>query len=389
MQQTGRPGLVIRWGFLLVLSLVLSGCSQERNGAKANGAAQKKTPVPVVTAMALEKSVLLELRAIGAVAASASVSINAQVEGELREAHVREGEMVRAGDLLFTIDPRVHAAQLQQAEAALARDQAQLDHARKQAARYTSGGKKGFVSEEQIEQALANVATLDAAIQADRAAVTQARLRLEFCTIRSPITGLAGARLVDPGNLIKAGDKDQPLLSIRQLQPAYVNFSVPERHLPEIRRRLSSGPPEVRLLAATDDSALAKGELRFIDNTVDATTGSIRLQAILANEENQLWPGQFVNVVLALGSEERAVVVPAEAVQGGQQGDYLYVVTPEQRAELRKVAIGRTLGDETVIREGVRPGETVVVRGQLRLTPDSPVKAAEQAAGQKQEKQGS
>ncbi|OQX19773.1 MAG: hypothetical protein BWK76_03435 [Desulfobulbaceae bacterium A2] len=384
MNNTPRPAQKKRNRLLLLLlplPLLLLSCSQDQGSPPASAEAKKKMPVPVVTAQAEERTVPLELRAVGTVAASASVAITAQVEGELREAHFREGAMVKTGDLLFTIDPRVHAAQLQQAEAALARDQAQLEHARKQAARYTSGGKKGFVSEEQIDQALANVAALEAAVQADRAAAAQTRLRLEFCTIRSPINGLTGSRLVDPGNLVKANDKDQPLLSIRQLQPAHINFSVPERYLPEIRRRLAAAPLEVRVPAPTEDTILARGELRFIDNSVDAGTGSIRLRGVFTNEDGQLWPGQFVNIVLILGSEERAVVIPSEAVQNGQQGEYLYVVTPERQAELRKVSIARTLGELTVIREGVRPGEIVVVRGQLRLTPGSAVKPAERDQG--------
>lgn len=385
---TGASSWKVPLCLLLLSVLLAAGCSGEQKGRPGSNG-RGKMPVPVNTAVAQEKSMPLELRTIGTVAASASVAITAQVEGELREARFREGAQVQAGEILFLIDPRVHAAQLQQAEGTLARDLAQLDHARKQLARYVSGGRKGYVSEEQIDQAQAGVATLEATVQADRAAAAQARLRLEFCTIRSPLTGLAGGLLVDPGNLIKANDKEQPLVRIRQLQPARVDFAVPERHLPAIRQKMAAGPVEVRATERDASFPASIGTLQFIDNTVEAATGSIGLRASFPNEDGRLWPGRFVSVVLGLGAEEHAVVVPGESVQSGQQGDYLYVVTSEQRAELRRVTLGRSVGEETVIREGLRPGETVVVRGQLRLAPGSTVKPAPEGMDRlKQEDRG-
>ena len=338
--------------------------------------------VPVTVAAAEQKTMPLEIRAIGNVVASATVSVLARVGGALEEVHFREGAEVEKGQLLFVIDPRPYEVALKEAEAYLARDQALLERAEADLKRYAELVKQDFVTQEQYDQALASKASLGATVQADEAAVKNARLQLSYCYIYAPIAGRTGDLLVDAGNLIKAND-DHPMVVIHQVRPIEVSFSVPEEYLSQIRARRSSSPLKVTAGPDQEKSATAaEGRLVFVNNTVDTATGTVLLKASFTNEDGSLWPGQFVNVSLTLGEQADAVVIPSRAVQSGQQGLYVFVVRDDRTVESRPVVVSRALGEETVIEEGVSPGETVVTDGQLRLAPGARVEIKAEAKEQ-------
>lgn len=361
---------------LCAVSILLQACSNEATGKAKAEDPRKKMIVPVLVGAAVEKSVPVQVRAIGNVEASARVVIKAQVAGELTGVHFREGRFVKRGDLLFTIDPRPFEARLKQAEANLARSRAQLGNARKQVERYGSVVGKGYVAEDQYDQVLSSAAALEATVRAEEAAVEQARLELKYTSIRSPIDGITGDLKLDAGNIIKANDNDQPMVSINQVTPVHVVFSVPEQSLAEIKRHMAAGRLEVTAAAPGDPDESVTGELTFLDNQVDSTTGTIQLKGTFPNEDRRLWPGQFVNVILRL-SEERGVVVPSQAVQTGQQGPYVYVVKPDMTVDWRAVELGRSVDREVVVKTGVVAGDKVVTDGQLRLTPGVQVKVTD------------
>jgi multidrug efflux system membrane fusion protein len=352
--------------------------------------------VPVTVATAAQRDFPIQLRPIGNVEAYSSIPVKAQVAGELVRIHFTEGQDVRKGDLLFEIDRRPYEqalrqaeanlnrdlAQQKQADANLARDQAQAQNALAQAARYAKLATEGIVSKEQNEQmrtaataadesARADQAAIEsarAAVLADQAAVEATKLNLEYCVIRSPIDGRTGSLQVKVGTLIKA-QADTAMVVINQISPAYVTFSVPENQLASIRKSMAQAPLEVEAYVPNDAGGPVRGQLSFIDNTVDSATGAIKLKAEFSNRERKLWPGQFVNIVLTVGRDAQATVVPSEAIQTGQQGPYAFVVKADHTVENRMVAIGRTIGRETVVTKGIAPGETVVTDGQLRLIP--------------------
>lgn len=355
-------------GLFLLLTAVLGSC----RGQAPAGAGP--APVLVVVAPVVQRSLPVLLSAIGRVEAYATVQIKSQVDGEILQVHFQEGDEVRKGQLLFTIDPRPFEAQLQQALANLARDQALLANARKDAARYAALIQQQLISAGEYEQYATKAASLEATVKADQAAVASARLKLEYCTIRAPIDGKTGDLLLHQGNLVKANDDKSVLVVIRQLAPIYVAFAVPERYLSAIKdhQRQRRLPVQVKVPPAQEPQA--EGELDFIDNKVDEATGTIQLKAIFPNRDRRLWPGQFVNVDLILAQETDSLAIPSRALQSGQQGNYVFVVTPEGRAEARPVGLDRTVGDLAVIRTGLRPGELVVTDGQLRLFPGAGVK---------------
>ncbi len=371
---------------LLMVGVSLWACN-DVSGTPKIADLRKQAVVPVTTAAAIVKPMPRELRAIGNVQASATVFIRSRVGGELLAVHFKEGDEVKAGDLLFTIDPRPLETALKRAEATLARERAQLAHARKQAERYASVVKKGYVSEEQHDQILTNAMALEAAVKADEAAVENARLDLKYCSIRSPIAGVTGQLKVDRGNLVKASDSDSPLVTIRQTSPIYVIFSVPEAILPQIKKHLITGPLPVEVSIAGEEEIRRRGEMAFLDNTIDQATGTILLRATFANQDRALWPGQFVNVTLTLSLQPDALVVPTPAVQTGQQGQYVFVVTPSAVAEYRPVTVARVVGNEAVVDEGLSSGEKVVTSGQLRLTQGARVTIV--AAGQPESRERS
>ncbi len=366
----------------IVLALILgtfSACSEDASGTRNADDARKRTAVPVTVGDVIQKTVPVQLRAIGNVEAHATVSVNAQVEGELTSVHFQEGQEMKEGELLFTIDSRAYEAQLKEVEANLARDRAKLDNARKQVERYASVVGQGYVAEEQYDQVVADAAALEGTVKADEAAVEKAKLELSYCTIRSPINGVTGSLGVNRGNIIKAIDKDRPLVIINQIRPIYVTFAISERHLPEVKKYMAEGKLEVTAAIPGDERSWVRGELTFVQNKVDKDTGTIQLKATFPNEHRALWPGQFVNVLLTLRSDSGAIVVPSQAIQTGQQGEYVFVVKPDLTVEHRIVEVERAGADETVIRSGVSPGDKVVTDGQLRLASGSLIKIVETA----------
>lgn len=356
---------------LVVALFVLHACSDgSAPTPEAKGAAAPQA-VPVRAALAVQKAVPRVVRAIGTVQPSATVTVRPEVGGRLARVHFKEGQEVERGDLLFTIDPRPFEARVRQARAALARDQAQLENARKDEARYARLVAQGFVARQEYDQARTKVEALAATVWADRAQVEEARIELGHTSIRAPMTGRTGNLLVHEGNVVKADET--ALVVITRIEPVFVSFSVPEEQLAEIQRHQAEAPLTVDALAAEGADPIARGTLTFIDNRVDPATGTIQLKATFPNQKRRLWPGKFVDVAVTVTIDPAATVVPAEAVQTGQQGSYVFVVKPDQTVESRTVVVERSTGSETVIATGVAPGETVVTDGHLRLTPGARV----------------
>jgi membrane fusion protein, multidrug efflux system len=327
--------------------------------------------VPVTVAKAEQKDVPMQMRAVGNVQPISTVQVRALVGGALTRVWFREGEDVRRGQHLFTIDPRPYQATLSQAEANLARDEAQLRNAQSEAARYAELVKKDYVTKEEYEKIDSGAEAARAVVAADRAAIENARLQLSYCDIRSPIDGRSGSLMVHAGNIVRANDPT-PLVVINQIAPVYVQFAVPETQLAQLRARGGLGVPVVAY-SQGGGTAAATGRLSFIDNAVDTATGTISLKALFANQNRTLWPGQFVTVAVTLQERPNAVVVPSQAVQTGQRGQYVYVVKEDQSVEMRPVQVLESVAQQSIIENGVAPGETVVTDGQIRLTPKSKV----------------
>ncbi|MBI5116296.1 efflux RND transporter periplasmic adaptor subunit [Candidatus Poribacteria bacterium] len=350
---------------LLVLHCLLITLPIACSGGRDAEPAQKPA-VPVAAAVAIQKSVAVELYAIGNVEAYSTVSVKSQANGELIQVHFTEGQGVKKGDPLFTIDPRPYEAAIKQAEANMAKDTAQLENARREAHRFEELSQQGLVAQEQYDRVRTTAAALESAVQADKALVENAHLQLKYCHIHAPISGVAGSLIVDQGNLIKA-NADTPMVVINQIQPIYVSFSVPETHLSEIKKRMSSGQIGVDAAATKGEAHPAEGVLVFVDNTVDNSTGTIRLKATFDNKENQLWPGQFVNVAMTLAVQEDALVIPSRAVQAAEQGQYVFVINKDLTVDSRPISVARTVGSEAIVEKGLQPGEQIVTDGQLRL----------------------
>lgn len=367
--------------FLLSIGMLfLSGCS-----GKKSEQPKMMPAAPVTVETVSRKNVPIQLRTIGNVEAYTTVGVKAQTGGILSKVHFTEGQDIKKGNLLFTIDPRPFEASLKQSEAALARDRAQYENAKKDAGRYAELVRKGYVSQEQYEQLRTNADALESVVQAGTAQVENAKLQLGYCTIHAPVSGRTGSLLLHEGNLVKA-NSDTPMVVIHQIQPVNVVFTVPEKFLPEIRKYMTTRKLTVEALLSADDKSPSRGSLSFIDNAVDVTTGSIMMKASFPNEDRRLWPGQFVNVIITIAVQQDVTVVPSGTVQTGQQGQYVYVVKGEV-AELRPVIAGLDYQGLTVIEKGVESGEQVVTDGQMRLMPGARV-AIKQPQGAKSEEQG-
>lgn len=375
----------------------LVGCQQQKAPAAARGG---PPPVPVTVAAATVASVPFEIRVVGSAMASEAVQVKSQVAGQIVAVHFTEGQNVAKGELLFEIDARPYQEALKQAEAALARDRAQLrqaeanlardvaqaKNAEADAVRYANLTKEGIISKQQNEQvrtsadvfkesvrgSQAAIESARAAVQSDLAAIDKVKLDLAYCRIQAPIAGRTGNLLITPGNLVAANGA-AALVVINQISPVFVTFNVPEQHVGVIRRLQAQRPLEVVARVQDAGAPPVNGRLTVIDNAVDATTGTIPLKATFENRDRSLWPGQFVNVSLRLETIQNATVVPAEAVQSGQTGSYAYVVKADKTVEPRVLKTGRTFEGKIIIEEGVAPGETVVTDGHLRLAPGSKI----------------
>lgn len=355
---------------LFIVSILLIAYLPACYGGKSQP--PKKPAVPVTAAAVIQKTVPVQLTAIGNVEAYSTVSVKSQIGGILTRVHFKEGQDVNKGDLLFTIDPRPYEAALKQAEANLAKDTAQLENARVEVHRYEELVKKGYVAQQQYDQIRTNAASLEATVNADKAQVENAGLQLKYCYIYSPITGRTGNLIANEGNLIKA-NADNPMVVINQIQPVYVSFSVPEQYLAEIKKYMSDGKVKVEAIITKDEDHPVEGVLTFVDNAVDISTGTIKLKATFGNKDRRLWPGQFVNVIMTLTTQPNAVIVPSQAIQTGQKGQYVFLIKKDLTVEIRPVVIARTMNGEAVVERGLQPGDKVVTDGQLRLVPGAKV----------------
>jgi multidrug efflux system membrane fusion protein len=361
-------------GSLLVgtAALAAAGCSGGEAVAtvRAPGRGAQQAAVPVTVTSVVQKPMPIEIRVIGTAEPYQTVAVHAQITGELTSVNFKDGDEVKKGQVLFTLDRRPLDAALQQAQANLVHDEAQAVNARAQAVRYQDLLKRGIATREQVDQNNSNAAALDASVQADRAAIESARVQLAYATIAAPLAGRTGAVQVHAGNLVRANDTI-PLVTINQISPIYVTFGIPEARLSEFKRYLAARSLGVTAVPPSDAGPASTGRVTFVDNTVDQMTGTIKIKGTFDNTDRRLWPGQFVNVVATLTVEQHAIVVPTVAVQTGQQGDYVFFVKPDQTVDIRPVTVERAAGKETVIRSGLTAGETIVDDGQLRLVPGS------------------
>ena len=377
-------GAIERWllrAGLLAIAAAIAACASNAGGAqdgspaarRQGGAGASGEAVPVATATVVEKAVPLTISAVGSVEAISSVQIHGQVTGQLSEITFSEGQDVRAGQPLFTLDERPFVVALDQARAVLEKDKAQAANAAVEANRYGELFQKGLIPRDQYDAQMTTSASATATEEADRAAVQSATLNLQYTRITAPVAGRTGSLQVHRGDLVRANDT-APMVVINQMAPIYVTFSVPGGLLEDIRRYQSRGPLQVEARVPNASDAPETGSVTFIDNAVDSATGTIKLKGTFANASRRLWPGLFVDVALELTTEPHAVVVPTVAVQSGQQGQYVFVVRTDQTVDMRPVKVARSEGQESVIASGLSQGETVVTDGQLQLTPGAHIR---------------
>jgi membrane fusion protein, multidrug efflux system len=350
---------------IFLTCLFLSGCSKKVEKPKG------RPPALVSVASASQQNVPVLIKAIGTMEASESVVVRTQISGELTKVAFREGEDVQKGALLFQLDPRTYQAAIRKAEASLARDKVVMANARKDYERYSQLVKDGIVTQEQAEGYRTKAESAAADVAADVAAVDSAREQLAYCTITSPISGRLGVLAANRGNVVKANDT--VLVTINKLIPIHASFTISEKELPEVKRMMAGGRIPVEVDVPGTNGTREKGVVSFFDNTVDPTTGTIRLKALFDNAKKQLWPGQFVNLSIILGMRNNAVVVPSQAIQTGQNGQFVFVVKPDATAEVRQVVSGPIFQEMTVIEKGLQPGEQVVIDGQMRVVPGGAV----------------
>jgi multidrug efflux system membrane fusion protein len=403
----------MRAAFAISACLALIACNSTRPSAKGPGRGGFP-PSPVTAAKADQRDIPVQLREIGSVDPIAVIAVKAQIGGELTKVFFHEGDDIHKGQQLFEIDPRPYQQAIDQAQAAiekdnalvsqaqanLSRDRVQTANAKEQADRYEALAKDGLISKDQNStyqttfnsqnEALradeAAINSAKASLNVDKAALETARLNLSYCSINSPIDGRAGSLLVQAGNLVKANDTTA-LVNINQLEPVNVTFSVPEQYLDEIRAYSKEKPLAVTALLSPDNIAVVNqktgnqnssdrkvGRMTFIDNLVDNTTGTIKLKAVFPNTDHALWPGQFVNVIMTLRTLRGVIVIPSEAVQSGQQGQFVFILNADQTVVNRPVKLGQTFENQIVVESGVAPGETVITDGQMRLVPGTRVR---------------
>jgi membrane fusion protein, multidrug efflux system len=367
------------------LCVVVAACSggqavsdQSGGGGRGAGRAGRGASggggVPVTTTPVVQKAMPLRMKLIGTVEAIMSVSIRSQITGVLDAVNFKQGDDVRQGQPLFSLDRRPLEATLRQVQATLERDRAQAANARVIAQRYADLAKRGIATQEQVETSRASAAALEATVGADEAAVENAKVQLQYATIPAPISGRTGALAANIGNLVRVNDT-AALVVINQLSPIFVSFAVPEAQLPDFKRYIAEGSVLVEAGPPGEPDPVVRGRISFVDNAIDQSTGTIKMRATVQNEKHALLPGQFVNVVVTLTTDPAAVVVPSVAVQTGPNGQYVYVVKPDQTVDMRPVEMSRIEGTEAVIKTGLKGGEVVVTDGHLRLVPGSTVSA--------------
>jgi membrane fusion protein, multidrug efflux system len=361
----------------LISLLALAGCTDSNGAAQTSGGsgalerAKDNSAAPIVVSKVGRSSFPVEIRAIGTGQAFKTVSVESQVAGIVKEVHYRQGQSIHEGDLLVTLDKSPLLAALAQSEAALARDKAQAQLSQAELRRYSELDKQGIVSKQQYEQSLATSAAMQATVEADEAAIQTAKIQLSYCSIYAPISGVAGAQLVYPGATVKANDVPV-LVVINQVSPIYVDFAVPQQYLGSIKSFMARSRLGVQA-TPPGDSVAEKGVLTFVNNTVDPSTGTIHLLASFPNSDQRLWPGQFSNVLLRLNEEQNVLVIPSQAVQTGQQGDYVFVTKADMTVDVRQVKVGQSVNNQTQVLQGLSEGETVVIDGQVRLVPGTKV----------------
>ncbi len=341
-----------------------------------------KTPpvVPVKLAMAVVRDMPLRLEITGRTAPYETVTLKSRVDGQVRDVAFTEGRQVKQGEVLLRLDPADYQARLNQAEANLAKSQIQASKARADVERYIALRAKGFVSEEKVGDMRTLSAAAESVVKADTAAAELARLQLSYTTIKSPFNGIVGARLVFPGTAVKVNDT--ALAVVNRVRPLYVGFAVPEKYLPLLQAGMRSTARSMKArISAPGDATTWEGDVRFLDNSVDATTGTIQLKAVVPNQDEKLAPGQFVNVSLVLDTLKDAVVIPAEAVQQGSEGAFLFVAKKDDRVEARKIRVASIQRQIAIVAEGLVAGETVVTEGQLRLTAGAKIRSADAPIG--------
>lgn len=367
MKKTNKPLIAF------VLIALLGGgyvywSNQKTGQPTANNA---PPPVPVIVAQAKNGEMPVLLNVVGRAEAYEGVTVKSRLDGQVASVPYTEGQAVKQGDVLVRLDPADFAAKVAQAEAVVARDQAQLAKAKADLERYQGLRARGFVSDEKVNELRTNEAAAQATLKADQAALDLARLQLSYTTIRAPFSGIVGARLVFPGSTVKINDT--ALAVVNRVDPLYVTFAVPERHLLGLRKAVSQGPMTVQITLPGNKESAFQAKARFIDNAVDATTGTIQMKAMLDNKQARLTPGQFLNVGMMLDKLTDAVLVPNEAIQQGADGNFLYVVKADNTVEMRKLEIIASHQGMTALAKGVAAGETVITDGQLRLTPGAAV----------------
>lgn len=393
----------------LILVIIIAGCGKT-DSAKSDKS-QKQQAVPVVVATVEQKDIPLQFQTIGTVEEYSIVSVLSQVGGTISSVNFKPGQEVKKGALLFEIDPRPFkttmqqleanlakdSAQLLQAYATLSKDSAQLNFAKQQVDRYADLIKAGVVTQEAYDQIVLNQRTISATIQADlatikaieqtiqadHAAYNNAKLQLDYCYIHAPMAGITGDYLIDQGNVVKSSDK--ALVTISQLDPIYISFSIPQNDVAELKKYMTGKTLKVEAIIKNDTEHTVTGDLSFLNSAIDKTTGTLKLKAVFHNQLHKLWPGQFVNVILTLQVEPNRIVVPQETIQTGQQGQFVYVVKPDKTVESRPVVTGREYNHDIIVEKGLAPGEIVVTDGQIRLTPGAKVDIKKTGLSEKSE----
>jgi membrane fusion protein, multidrug efflux system len=369
---------------VLSVVLTLSGgcflaCSSADSKQKAQAAAGPRA-VSVAVATVQKQDVPVYLTGLGSVTAFNTANIKSRVDGQIMQVNFREGQNVKQDELLIVIDPRPYQVQLDQMQAQLFKDQATLRDAKLNLDRYTTLIPSGSIAQQQVDTQKATVDQLDGQVRTDQAQIDNAKLQIVYCHITAPFAGRVGLRQVDPGNIVHAADTN-PMLILTQLQPIAVIFTLPEDQLQEVSKHMKNSTLQVDAFSRDDQTKLATGKLLTIDNQIDQTTGTAKLKAVFSNEDNQLWPNQFVNANLLLETRKNSTVIPTAAVLRGPQGTFVYALKPDKTVEARNVAISLTQGNLSIVTSGLNPGETVVTDGQDKLQTGSKVEPRNNVAG--------